>query len=95
MKSDFCEVVDEASAAPILDNTERSGISANHSQMCKFEDNRCMAYKTIASALLRYERAAPAVIAARWLQEKEMLSTLRRNEADELMRDSYTTAIYG
>jgi hypothetical protein len=54
-----------------------------------------MAYKTIVSALLRYERAAPAVIASRWLQEKEMLSTLRRNEANELMRDSYTTAIYG
>jgi hypothetical protein len=63
--------------------------------MCKFEGNRCMAYKTVVSALLRYERAAPAVIASRWLQEKEMLSTLRRNEANELMRDSYTTAIYG
>jgi hypothetical protein len=63
--------------------------------MCKFEDNRSMAYKTIVSALLRYEQAAPAVIATRWLQEKEMLSTLRRNEANELMRDSQTTAVCG
>jgi hypothetical protein len=89
------KVVDEASAAPILDNTERSGIPASHSQMCKFEDSRSMAYKTIVSALMRYERAAPAVIAARWVQSKEMLLTLRRNEASELMRDGQTTAAFG
>jgi hypothetical protein len=54
-----------------------------------------MAYKTIVSALMRYERAAPAVIAARWVQSKEMLLTLRRNEASELMRDGQTTAAFG
>jgi hypothetical protein len=63
--------------------------------MCKFEDSRPMAYKTIVSALMRYERAAPAVIAARWVQSKEMLLTLRRNEASELMRDGQTTAAFG
>ena len=54
-----------------------------------------MAYKTIVSALMRYERAAPAVVAGRWTQEKEMLRTLRRNEANELTRDGQETAVFG
>jgi hypothetical protein len=63
--------------------------------MCKFEDSRSMAYKTIVSALMRYERAAPAVIAARWVQAREMLLTLRRNEASELTRDVQTSTVFG
>jgi hypothetical protein len=54
-----------------------------------------MAYKTIVSALMRYERAAPAVIAARWVQAREMLLTLRRNEASELTRDVQTSTVFG
>lgn len=33
-------IVDEASAAPILDDTERSGIAADHRGMCRFEGVR-------------------------------------------------------
>jgi hypothetical protein len=94
-RSNRSKVVDEASAAPILDNTERCGIPASHSQMCKFDDGRCMAYKTIVSALMRYERAAPAVISARWVQAKEMLLTLRRNEASEMTKVSWAMPVRG
>lgn len=54
-----------------------------------------MAYKTVVSALLRYERAAPTVIAGRWVRAKEMLQTLRRNEASELMSDGQTSMVSG
>jgi hypothetical protein len=54
-----------------------------------------MAYKTVVSALMRYERAAPAVISARWVQAKEMLLTLRRNEASELTKEGQTNAVFG
>lgn len=54
-----------------------------------------MGYKTIVAALMRYERAAPTVIAARWVQAKEMLSTLRRNEANELTGVGRASTIWG
>ena len=93
--SDSSKIVDEASAEPVLDNTQRSGIPASNSQMRKFEDTRSMAYRTIVSALMRYERVAPAIIAGRWIQETEMLRTLWRNEAKELMKDDQETAVLG
>ncbi|MCJ1479379.1 hypothetical protein MMC13_008064 [Lambiella insularis] len=78
-------VVEENSAAPILDNTERSGIAANHSQMCKFE-RTSSGYRTIIAALLRYTREAPDVIVFRWVKAKDMLAMKRANEATELTR---------
>lgn len=83
--ADGYEIVDESSAAPILDNTERSGIAANHSQMCKFE-GKSAGYRTVAAALMRYVREAPDVIPPRWAQAREMLKVQRSNEASELTR---------
>lgn len=54
-----------------------------------------MAYKTVVSALMRYERAAPRVIAARWVQANEMLLTLRRNEASELTGGGRPSTVFG
>ena len=78
-------MVDETSAAPILDNTERSGIPANHSQMCKFEDKNSAGYKTMVAALMRYTRQAPPTIRFRWEKAKEMFRVQRMNEASELI----------
>ena len=79
------KIVDETSAAPILDNTERSGLRASHSLMCKFS-GQSAGYRTIAAALIRYAREAPAVISQRWTQAGEMLKVQRANEAVELTR---------
>lgn len=46
-------IVDEASAAPIFDNTERSGIPADHRVMCKFEKASDQGFRTAMSALRR------------------------------------------
>ncbi|KAK4697713.1 hypothetical protein P7C71_g417, partial [Lecanoromycetidae sp. Uapishka_2] len=78
-------IVDESSAAPILDNTERAGIGANHTRMCKFEDINSPGYRTIAAALMRYAREAPGLIAVRGIQAKDMLKTQRSTEASELL----------
>jgi protein SERAC1 len=77
--------VDEASAAPILDNVERSGLAASHSEMCKFE-KASTGYKTVAAAIMRYSKEAPSIVSTRWVQAKEMLSTQHVNEASELTR---------
>jgi len=57
--------------------------------MCRFESPQSTGYKVVVSALLRYEREAPAIIARRWTQAKVMLATLRRNEAFELTSSEY------
>ena len=80
-KSDY--IVTEASAAPILDNTERCGIAADHSGMCKFENARCQGFRDVVAALKRYFRSAPDLISTRVRQEKEVIMQMRR--AAELM----------
>ncbi|KAI9762275.1 MAG: hypothetical protein M1835_008049 [Candelina submexicana] len=80
-------VVDESSAAPILDNIERSGIPAYHSEMCKFASKNSPGYKLVVAALVRYSREAPSVIVSRWREAEEMLRTRRAIEAQELVRD--------
>lgn len=80
----FVEIVDEASTAPLLDNTERSGISANHSDMCKFEDTRTPGYRIVIAALTRYAGGVAPLIATRWYPTKTMMATLRTKEAFEL-----------
>lgn len=77
-------VVKESSAAPILDNTERSGIDAPHSRMVKFSTRNCSSYRTVIAALSRYCSEAPKVIAHRWEVALEMLARARSNEAFEL-----------
>jgi len=79
-------VVDESSAAPILDNIERSGIPADHLHMCKFENKHSPGYKVVVAALIRYAREAPARVDVRWRDADEMLRTQRSVEAAELIR---------
>lgn len=78
-------IVREDSAAPLLDDTERSGILANHSQMCKFSSATSSEYKSILDALMRYSRAAQASIAVRWQNARRYLATQRSIEASELV----------
>ena len=64
-------IVDEASAAPYVEGVERMGIEADHSHMCKFDNENAPGYEAVAEALMRYSRQAPAVIADRWMEEKK------------------------
>ncbi|KAK2748457.1 hypothetical protein FQN55_004397 [Onygenales sp. PD_40] len=70
-------VVEETSAAPILDSTERCGIAADHRGMCKFNNNSAQGFRTAVAALRRYARDAPEVIGVR---HKRALRTLQENQ---------------
>jgi protein SERAC1 len=79
-------IVDEASAAPILDNTERCGIAADHRGMCKFESGSAQGFRTVVAALRRYSQEAPQIIRGRWIKTTEMLTENQRHKAMEILR---------
>ncbi|KAI0437710.1 ribonuclease-like protein p/mrp subunit [Xylaria telfairii] len=81
-------VVTESSAAPILDNTDRAGLRADHRGMCRFSSRNAPGYKLVASSLLRYSRDAPQAISRKWRIEKEMLQSLRQQELANLREDN-------
>ena len=78
-------VVHENSAAPLIDDTERSGISGTHSQMCKFGSIESSGYRTVVAALLRYSKDSHRAIDVRWQEAHKFLSRQRKNEASELI----------
>ena len=77
-------IVEESSAAPLVDNTERSGIHASHCEMIRFSDRNMSSYRTVVEALVRYCRKAPSIISRRWKKAIEMLARTRTDEAFEL-----------
>lgn len=77
-------LVEEDSAAPTMDNTERCGIDATHSDMVKFSKSDSSSYRTVIAALGRYCNDAPVVIARRWRKELETLARIRSIDACEL-----------
>lgn len=79
-------IVGEESAAPAWENVERSGIAANHSNMCKFSSQEQDGYKILLSACQRYTRAAPSTIRNRWRRDRSLLDQERKQEALELVR---------
>ncbi|KAL4810278.1 hypothetical protein BDV18DRAFT_166684 [Aspergillus unguis] len=80
-------IVDESSAAPYADGVERMGIEADHSHMCKFDDETAPGYEAVAVALLRYSRDAPAVIQERWNEEERTRMIVRTQKAREIFGD--------
>ncbi|KAJ6094149.1 hypothetical protein N7467_002994, partial [Penicillium canescens] len=80
-------IVDEASAAPYIEGVERIGIDADHSHMCKFENENAPGYEVVAEAILRYSRQAPTVIADRWVEEKKSRVLEKKAKGVELYYD--------
>lgn len=77
-------IVDENSAAPLVDNTERSGIHANHFEMIRFSDANTSSYRTVIEAIGRYCRSAPPTISRRWRKARETFARARSDEAFEV-----------
>lgn len=77
-------IVDEASAAPYLEGVERTGIEADHSHMCKFEDENAPGYEVVAEAIVRYSRQAPTVISDRWVEERKTRTLEKKAKAREI-----------
>lgn len=77
-------IVDESSAAPYIEGVERMGIEADHSSMCKFDDENAPGYEAVAEALLRYSEAAPSLIAHRWHEEESTREMWKHYKIGEL-----------
>jgi hypothetical protein len=80
-------IVDESSAAPHADGVERMGIEADHSHMCKFDDETAPGYEAVAVALLRFAREAPVTIRERWNEEERTRMIIRTQKAREIFGD--------
>lgn len=80
-------IVEESSAAPILDGTERCGLAGDHRSMCKFARNDEQGFRTVVAAIKRYEQLATAVVEQRWAAAAKALMDMRRLEAEELIGD--------
>lgn len=81
-------VVDEDSAAPVMDGTERMVIERDHSHMCKFETENAPGYDVVAEALMRYAEEAPGTIAQRWGEETRIRELEKQEEAREILQGS-------
>lgn len=77
-------MVDEESASPTVQDVERAGIQADHSHMCKFENDNSPGFDLVAEGIQRYAEAAPATIITRWDTEKKERLMLNRAAAAEL-----------
>ena len=87
-------IVDEASAAPILDNTERCGIASDHRGMVKFGKGSSQGFRTTVAALRRYCQEAPYIIRGRWIKAAEALNKSRRQEAMEILNSIQLSLAY-
>ena len=74
-------IVERESAAPNFDNTERSGISADHSGMVKFDSNRSPGFRMAAAVVLQYCEDAPKAIRNKLAASRKQLSEERQREA--------------
>ena len=88
-------VVEQDSAAPVWDNTEKCGIFATHSKMIKFSDVHDPGYRVVLEALVRYITAAPALIHYRWEKDVEALGHEWQLEAEDLLKPPLQHLISG
>lgn len=80
-------VVDEDSAAPVIEGVERMGIEKDHSNMCKFDSENAPGYEVVAEAIQRYATEAPSLIRDRWDEERRIRDFEREGAAREILRD--------
>lgn len=78
-------VVSPSSAAPVWENTGRSGLPGTHSEMCKFHCRTDCGFRTICGILQRYANESDRIVSARWTEAKQFLRTQRQYEAREIL----------
>lgn len=78
--------MDESSAAPMLDGTERAGIAADHRGMCKFQGKDAPGFRTVVAALRRWGADAEVVVGGRRRAAERELGAKGWLEAREMMR---------
>lgn len=85
-------MVNEESASPIVHDVERAGIPADHSHMCKFENEHAAGFELVVEGIQRYAQAAPDKIKRRWEAEKNERAMQRRFDANELNHRQHSSS---
>lgn len=78
------QIVDETSASPTVQDVERAVIQADHSHMCKFENENAPGFDLVVEGIQRYAEDAPAKIRRNWDAENQERTTAKQAEAAEL-----------
>ncbi|KAL8670680.1 MAG: hypothetical protein Q9168_004801, partial [Polycauliona sp. 1 TL-2023] len=81
-------IVDETSASPTVQDVERAVIQADHSHMCKFENESAPGFDLVAEGIQRYAEDAPARIKRNWDAENQERTTARQAEVVEISGNS-------
>jgi len=79
-------IVTKESAVPNVDDTEKSGIAADHTNMVKFDQVSSPGFRLVVAALLNYCEEAPEVIQSRWADVMQSRNEERRRAAMEKLR---------
>ncbi|KAI1179612.1 hypothetical protein F4777DRAFT_533292 [Nemania sp. FL0916] len=87
-------VVEQESAAPVFDDTDRSGIPADHSGMVKFEDSASSSFRLVAATLDRYCTEAPEAIRKRRGNSKPTLASNEQGGASETLKETASPSLY-
>lgn len=80
------QVVDEESASPTVQDVERACIQADHSHMCKFENDSAPGFDLVVDGIQRYADQAPDVVTGRWEAEKREREVRTKADITELTR---------
>lgn len=78
------QIVDETSASPTVQDVERAVIQADHSHMCKFENENAPGFDLVVEGIQRYAEDAPAKIKRNWDAENQERTAAKQAEAAEL-----------
>jgi hypothetical protein len=70
----------------VWDNVDQCGIMATHSGIVKFKSHLDRGYQVVHEALVRYIKAAPALIKLRWEEDQKLLVEERQREAEALLQ---------
>ena len=79
------QIVDEESASPTVQDVERAGIQADHSHICKFENENSPGFDLVAEGIQRYAEEAPSTVKTRWMAEAAEQDARMRGVVEELL----------
>lgn len=68
-----------------VQDVERAVIQADHSHMCKFENDGAPGFDLVAEGIQRYAGEAPAKVALRWDAERAERLAKKKGDIEEIL----------
>ncbi len=85
IRGDYCSIVEDESAAPVIQDVERARIQRDHARMCQFKNKNTPGFSVVAEGIQGYAAEAPAIIQRRWETEKAERQRSKEMAAKELV----------